>query len=82
MGLLQPHSAYVRTIRMTIVGLYYISCVGRETALNDLRSENNVPTTKQSVHEDISESSIHGKTRPYMSAIETGFRTPRERVMS
>ena len=64
------------------VGLYFISCVGREMALNDLRSENNVPTTKQSVHEDISESSIHGKTRPYMSAIETGFRTPRERVMS
>ena len=67
---------------MTIVGLYYISCVGRETALNDLRSENNVPTTKQSVHEDISESSIPNKTHPYMSATGTGFRIPGERVMS
>ena len=63
-------------------GLYCISGVGRETALNDLRSENNVPTTKQSVHEDISQSSIPNKTRLYMSATGSGFRIPRERVMS
>ena len=73
MGLLKPHSAYVRMIRMTEVDITAFTACQWDVQwrLNDSRSENNVPTRKQSVHKDISRDSVHSKTRPYMSAADT-----------
>ena len=82
MGLLKPHSAYVRMMRMTEVDFTAFTVWDVQWRLDDSRSENNVPTRKQSVHKDISRDSVHSKTRPYMSAADTVVRTPREKLVN
>lgn len=76
-------AATPKCIRPSDEDVYTLHCMSgkrSEMALNDRHSENNVPTRKQSVNEDISRSSVRGKPRPYTSVTDTVLRMATEIV--